>query len=162
MPHHHDAELSHVQVLTYKISFTWASRWASLVRVVLLRLLVVVTGTGMWFLGSSSRSWDSVPGLNGPCFGEGCSSWRSLWTTHFLDNLLHLFLTTAQLYIDHSSQLGSRTLYNGFLTYFLLIHLLTSLPCYLVILLLHLLLTYFDFTCLFVNLFNVLHVLLTW
>jgi hypothetical protein len=37
---------------------------------------------------------------------------------------LILFLTTTQLYTDHSSQLGGRTVYNNFLTYFLLIHLL--------------------------------------
>jgi hypothetical protein len=35
----------------------------------------------------------------------------------FYDNLLDLFLTNTQLYTDHSSQLGGRTLYNGFLTY---------------------------------------------
>jgi hypothetical protein len=92
----------------------------------------VVTGTGMLVLGLSTRTWDSVQGLTGLASARDVLPEEVSGPLTFEDNLLDLFLTTTQLYTDHSSQLGGRTLYNSFLTYFLLIHLLASLPFYLV------------------------------
>jgi hypothetical protein len=74
----------------YNCPSTWASRWASLVRVVLLRLLVGCSrGQGCWSCVRVPWAWDSVPGLNGSCSGERFPYRRSLWTTLF--NLLTVF-----------------------------------------------------------------------
>jgi hypothetical protein len=99
---------------TYNSSFTWASLWASLVRVVLLRLLDGVTGVGMLVLGLELENlFRAYTGLASArdVVPEEVSGPHA-----FSDNLLDLFLTTTQLYTDHSSQLGGRILYNGFFT----------------------------------------------
>jgi hypothetical protein len=56
----------------------------------------------MLVLGLSTRTWDSVPGLNGPCFDERCSSLKKSpdhtllkWLTWFICTLHNYTLITV-------------------------------------------------------------------
>jgi hypothetical protein len=89
-----DHRLSAKSVTTYK---SFATRWALLVSV-LLRLLVddvsrydlwVCVGICMMVLGLSTRTWDSVLGLNGLCFNERCSSLKKS-LDHTLFKIIYL------------------------------------------------------------------------
>jgi hypothetical protein len=93
--------------------------WATLISVIHFRHSFtvyhssVITGTGMLIFGSNMRTWDSFSRLSQALVRREVLS-KEVSGPHTFEISNLKFFTTTQRYIDHSSQLGDRSLCNCF------------------------------------------------